>query len=136
MTSQWLALMRHCKKVLGSILSLDLGTLCAVLCWVLSALLVLTWVFSGYSNQKCAQYIAFIASLHELMPFFHLGEVVAVAQAELWDVDGNRINNGEAAVLMLLWAHHGVTALWWLWEDIAGCRETGNAADSLWWLMK
>lgn len=46
------------------------------------------------------------------MCFFYLRKVVVVPQAELGDVDGHRINDGEAAVPVLLRDHHSVTALW------------------------
>lgn len=53
----------------------------------------------------------------------HLGKVVEVSEAELRDVDLHRVDDGEAAVPVLLRDHHRVTALWWLGDDITGCRE-------------
>lgn len=61
--------------------------------------------------------------------FVHLGEVVVVSQAELWDVDGHWIYDGEAAVPVLLRDHHCVTALWWLGDDITGWKEEAEEED-------
>lgn len=68
----------------------------------------------------------------------HLGEVVVVSQAELWDADLYWIYDGEAAVSVLLRDHHCVTALWWLWHDIAGCKNKRGCckAWSLWRMVE
>lgn len=42
----------------------------------------------------------------------NLLKVVDLSQAELRDVDLHRVNDGEAAVPVLLGDHHRVSALW------------------------
>lgn len=47
-----------------------------------------------------------------LLLLIHLWKVVDLSQAELGDVDLHRVNDGEAAVPVLLGNHHCVSALW------------------------
>lgn len=54
--------------------------------------------------------------------FVNLWEAVDLCQAELGDVDLHWVNDGEAAVPVLLGDHHRVSALWWLGDHITGCR--------------
>lgn len=58
-----------------------------------------------FLNLDVVQKSVFHASLH-------LGKVVEVSEAELRDVDLHRVDDGEAAVPVLLRDHHRVTALW------------------------
>jgi hypothetical protein len=51
-----------------------------------------------------------------------------VSQAELSNLDLYRVDDGEAAVPVLLGYHHGEAALWCLGDDITGCRGRGGRA--------
>lgn len=83
---------------------------------------------STYNNQEddaiLKRFIVKKSVLHHV--FVHLGKVVEVSQAELRDVNLHWVYDREATVPLLLRAHHCVTALWWLGDDITGCKERGN----------
>jgi len=53
-------------------------------------------------------------------------EVVALglAQAELAQLELHRVDDGEAAVPVLMGHHHGEAALWALGHDVTGCGHT------------
>lgn len=55
-----------------------------------------------------------MCSYHLFFSFFcdNLWKVVDLSQAELGDVDLHWVNDGEAAVPVLLGNHHRVSALW------------------------
>lgn len=56
-----------------------------------------------------------------------------MSQGEIRYFDYHRINDGEAAVSMLMWNYQGEPSIWGLGHDIAGFVEKQNHIFTIWY---
>lgn len=66
-----------------------------------------------FANFELLNGIVVVVQCRALRVFCaHFGKAVELSEAELGNVDLHWVYDGEAAVLVLLWDHDCVTALW------------------------